>query len=216
MVRPVDARSVTTEDLITRYQRGQAAAFSALFDRYKDYVYRLGLMLLRNSGDVEEIVQETFMDLLRALPRYDVEGPARFETWLHRVSVNRCRVRLRRTHPPSADWDEMVERLASPNPHQNPQTTALQGEMHRALWQAVDGLADHHRLVILLRYLYDLPYQEIADVLEISWERSNPGCTRRTGSCGSDWQPTRQWWRRQAPGYRLGFGCFAARGLWIA
>ena len=40
--------------------------------------------------------------------------------------------------------------------------------MRRAVWQAVDGLADHHRLVIMLRYLYDLPYQEIADVLEIS------------------------------------------------
>jgi RNA polymerase sigma-70 factor (ECF subfamily) len=35
------------------------------------------------------------------------------------------------------------------------------------VWQAVDGLADHHRLVIILRYLYDLPYREIADILEI-------------------------------------------------
>jgi RNA polymerase sigma-70 factor (ECF subfamily) len=145
MVYPFDARSVTTDDLITRYQRGQAAAFSALFDRYKDYVYRLGLMLLRNSSDAEEVVQETFLDLLRALPRYDVEGPAHFETWLYRVSVNRCRMRLRRTRPPSADWDEMAERLASANPHHDPQTTTLQGERRRALWQAVDGLADHHR-----------------------------------------------------------------------
>ena len=44
MAYPFDARSVTTDDLIARYQRGQAAAFSALFDRYKDYVYRLALM----------------------------------------------------------------------------------------------------------------------------------------------------------------------------
>jgi RNA polymerase sigma factor (sigma-70 family) len=167
MVYPFDARSVTTEDLITCYQRGQAAAFSTLFDRYKDYVYRLALMLLRNSSDAEEVVQETFLDLLRALPRYDVEGPARFETWLYRVCVNRCRMRLRRTRSSSADWDEMAEALASPNPRHNPETTALQGETRRALWQAVDGLADHHRLVILLRYLYDLSYQDIADVLEI-------------------------------------------------
>jgi RNA polymerase sigma-70 factor (ECF subfamily) len=168
MAYPFDARSVTTDDLITRYQRGQAAAFSALFDRYKDYVYRLALMVLRNSSDAEEVVQETFLDLLRALPRYDVKGPAPFETWLYRVSVNRCRMRLRRTRPPSADWDELAERLASANPGHDPQATAQQGEMRRVLWQAVDGLADHHRLVIVLRYLYDLPYQEIAEVLEIS------------------------------------------------
>jgi RNA polymerase sigma-70 factor (ECF subfamily) len=68
MPHPFDARSVITDDLITRYQRGQAAAFSALFDRYKEYVYRLALMVLRNSGDAEEVVQETFLDLLRALP----------------------------------------------------------------------------------------------------------------------------------------------------
>lgn len=110
---PFDAGSVTTDDLITRYQRGQVAAFSALFDRYKDYVYRLALMLLRNSGDAEEIVQDTFLDVLRAVPRYDVNGPARFETWLYRVSVNRCQMRLRRARPPSADWDELVERGVS-------------------------------------------------------------------------------------------------------
>ena len=167
MAYTFDARSVTTDDLIVRYQRGQAAAFSALFDRYKDYVYRLALMLLRNSSEAEEVVQETFMDLLRALPRYDVKGPARFETWLYRVSVNRCRMRLRRARPPSADWDELAERLASANPRHDPQAAALQGEMRRAVWQAVDRLADHHRLVIILRYLYDLPYQEIADILEI-------------------------------------------------
>jgi RNA polymerase sigma factor (sigma-70 family) len=167
MAYTFDARSVTTDDLIIRYQRGQAAAFSALFDRYKDYVYRLALMLLRNSGDAEEVVQETFMDLLRALPSYDVKGPARFETWLYRVSINRCRMRLRRARPPSADWDELAERLVSANPRHDPQTAALQGEMRRTVWQAVDGLADHHRLVVILRYLYDLPYQEIADILEI-------------------------------------------------
>ena len=167
MAYTFDARSVTTNDLIVRYQRGQAAAFSALFERYKDYVYRLALMLLRNSSEAEEVVQETFLDLLRALPRYDVEGPARFETWLYRVSVNRCRMRLRRARPPSADWDELAERLVSANPRHDPQTTALQGEMRRAVWQAVDRLSDHHRLVIILRYLYDLPYQEIADILDI-------------------------------------------------
>jgi RNA polymerase sigma-70 factor (ECF subfamily) len=167
MAYTFDARSVTTDDLIVRYQRGQGAAFSALFDRYKDYVYRLALMLLRNSSEAEEVVQETFMDLLRALPRYDVKGPARFETWLYRVSVNRCRMRLRRARPPSADWDDLAERLVSANPRHDPQTTALQGEMRQAVWQAVDRLADHHRLVIILRYLYDLPYQEIADILDI-------------------------------------------------
>jgi RNA polymerase sigma-70 factor (ECF subfamily) len=168
MALQVDARSVATEDLIARYQRGQTAAFSGLFTRYKDYVYRIALLLLRNSSDAEEAVQETFLDVLRALPRYRVEGPARFETWLYRVAVNRCRMHQRRARPPSADWDELAERLESSQPHHDPQAAAQQGEARRALWGAVDSLSDPHRIVILLRYLHDLPYKEIAQVLQIS------------------------------------------------
>jgi RNA polymerase sigma-70 factor (ECF subfamily) len=168
MALQFDASSVPTEDLILRYQQGQTAAFSALFGRYKDYVYRIALLLLRNSSEAEEAVQETFLDVLKALPRYRLDGPARFETWLYRVAVNRCKMRQRRSRPPSADWDELAERLESVLPQHDPQAAALQGEVRRALWQAVDRLAEHHRVVVLLRYLHNLPYREIAQVLQIS------------------------------------------------
>ena len=105
------AKGVPTEDLIRRFQRGQSRAFEALYDRFKDYVYRTAFFITRNSGDAEEAVQETFLDVLRALPNYRVEGPARFETWLYRVTVNRCRSRMRRKTLPSADWDDVEERL---------------------------------------------------------------------------------------------------------
>ena len=168
MALQVDARAVPTDDLIARYQRGQAAAFSALFARYKDYVYRIALLLLRNSSEAEEVVQETFMDVLKALPRYRLDGPARFETWLYRVAVNRCKMRQRRSRPPSADWDALAERLASASPAHDPESSAQRGEVRQSLWQAVDALAEHHRAVVLLRYLHDLPYREIAQVLQIS------------------------------------------------
>jgi RNA polymerase sigma-70 factor (ECF subfamily) len=128
----------------------------------------VALLLLRNSSDAEEAVQETFIDVLRALPRYRTDGPARFETWLYRVAVNRCKMRQRRSRPPSADWDELAERLESAEPRHDPATSAQQGEARRALWGAVDTLAEHHRVVVLLRYLHDLPYKEIAQVLRIS------------------------------------------------
>jgi RNA polymerase sigma-70 factor (ECF subfamily) len=162
-----DARAVPTDDLIARYQRGQSAAFPALFGRYKDDVYRIALLLLRNSSDAEEAVQETFLDVLRALPRYRIDGPARFETWLYRIATNRCKMRLRRRRPPSADWDELAERLESLEPYHDPQAAAQLGEVRQAVWHVVDALADKYRTVILLRYLYDLPYREIAQVLEI-------------------------------------------------
>jgi RNA polymerase sigma-70 factor (ECF subfamily) len=162
---------VPTEELIRRHQQGQPGAFDALFDRYKDYVYRVAFFIARNSGDAEEVVQETFIDVLRALPRYDAAGPARFETWLYRVTVNRCRSRFRRKRLPSADWDGMVERIervANSHPNHDPEGATISREQKAALWQAVDGLPEAHREVVLLRYQAGLSYEEIAQALDIN------------------------------------------------
>ncbi len=162
--------AVSTEDLIERFQRGQPLAFEALYDRYKDYIYRIAFFLTRNSGDAEEVVQDTFMDLLRALPNYRIGGPARFETYLYRFTVNRCRAHLRRRPPPSADWDEVVDRLEqlpSSRTEDDPENSFLGREQASLLWQAVDRLPEHLRIVIVLRYQSDLSYDEVARVLEV-------------------------------------------------
>ena len=162
---------VPTEDLIRRFQHGQPRAFEALYDRFKDYVYRTALFVTRNSGDAEEAVQETFLDVLRALPNYRIEGPARFETWLYRVTVNRCRSRMRRKSLPSTDWDEIeerLERIPTPHPNHDPEGVTLRRERAVALWQAVDGLPEAQRVVVLLRYQQDFSYSEIAHALGIS------------------------------------------------
>jgi RNA polymerase sigma-70 factor (ECF subfamily) len=166
-----NAKGVPTEDLIHRFQRGQPRAFEALYDRFKDYVYRTAFFITRNSGDAEEAVQETFLDVLRALPNYCIEGPARFETWLYRVTVNRCRSRMRRKTLPSADWDdieERLERIPASHPSHDPEGVTLRRERAVSLWQAVDGLSEGHRAVVLLRYQQALSYDEIAQTLSIS------------------------------------------------
>ncbi len=166
-----EAAGVPTEDLIRRFQRGQSRAFEALYDRYKDYVYRVAFFITRHSGDAEEAVQEAFLDVLRALPHYSVEGPARFETWLYRVTVNRCRSRMRRKALPSAEWDEVaeqLERIPSDYPDHDPEGTVVRREHQAELWQAVDRLPDDQRLVILLRYQQGLAYGEIAQTLGIN------------------------------------------------
>jgi RNA polymerase sigma factor (sigma-70 family) len=162
---------VSTEDLIQRYQKGQTGAFEALFERYKDYVYRVAFFLTRNSGDAEEVVQEAFIDVLRALPRYDTAGPARFETWLYRVTVNRCRSRFRRKRLPSADWDdvsEQIERIANGHTNHQPEQSTIKREQQAALWRAVDALPEVHREVVVLRYQAGLSYEEIAEAMGLN------------------------------------------------
>ena len=162
---------VSTDDLIQRFQQGQPRAFDALYERFKDYVYRVAFFVTRHDGEAEEAVQETFIDVLRALPNYRVDGPARFETWLYRVTVNRCRSRMRRKRPPSANWDEIEERLECPtqtHPTRNPEQATLNRERAAELWRAVDGLSDKHRVIVFLRYQQGLSYEEIAQAMGIN------------------------------------------------
>ena len=153
--------TVPTDELIRRYQAGQTDLFEALFERYKDYVYRVAFSKTQHLEEAEEVVQETFLDVLKALPRYDVRGPARFETWLYRVTANRCKMRWRRKQLPTADWEEVGEHIAEiPDHHEghNPEEEAQQVETRRAVWRAVGRLKDIYREVIVLRYGRDLSY----------------------------------------------------------
>jgi RNA polymerase sigma-70 factor (ECF subfamily) len=167
----VKEMGVPTGDLIRRFQSGQPRAFEALYDRFKDTVYRIAFFVTRNSDEAEDAVQETFLDVLRALPNYDVAGPARFETWLYRVTVNRCRSRMRRKRLPTADWDEIedqLERIPETHPDHNPEEITLDREQAIGLWQAVDTLSEEQRVTVLLRYQQGLSYGEIAETLGIS------------------------------------------------
>lgn len=162
---------ISTADLIRRYQAGQSDLFESLFDRYKDYVYRVAYSLTRHGAEAEEVVQEAFLDVLKALPRYDVNGPARFETWLYQVTANRCKMRLRRRRPDPADWDEVGEQLTGlpdDRPEDDPEKLAQQSETRRSLWRAVGRLKDIYREVVVLRYGHDLSYDEIAAALQIN------------------------------------------------
>lgn len=166
----MNAGAVSTDDLIRRYQAGQTDLFDVLFERYKDYVYRVAYSMTRHVQEAEEVVQETFLDLLKALPRYRVDGPARFETWLYRVTANRCKMRWRRKRPPTVEWDEMDEALAQVPDERlegDPQGAAQQAETRRRIWRAVGRLTDAAREVVLLRYGHGFSYQECADALGI-------------------------------------------------
>jgi RNA polymerase sigma-70 factor (ECF subfamily) len=166
-----NAVTIPTDELIRRYQAGQTDLFEVVFDRYKDYVFRVAYSLTQRVDEAEEVVQEAFLDVLKALPRYDTRGPARFETWLYRVTTNRCKMRWRRKRLPSADWDDVGEQLLQvpdDRPEHDPEEATQQAETRNSVWQAVGRLSDPLREVVLLRYGHELSYREVAERLGIN------------------------------------------------
>jgi len=175
-VSTINAAGSSTDDLIRRYQRGQTDLFDVLFCRYKDYVYRVAYSMTRHAEEAEEVVQEAFLDVLKALPRYQVDGPARFETWLYRVTANRCKMRWRRKRLPMVEpvgyaGDEIaepLERVPDERDDHNPEEATQQAETRRRIWRAVGRLSDAAREVVLLRYGQGFSYQECADALGLN------------------------------------------------
>jgi RNA polymerase sigma-70 factor (ECF subfamily) len=145
-------------DLIERTLAGDPNSFKLIFDQYKNLVYRTAYLILDNSSEAEDALQETFLKVYRFLGKYQPSKGA-FTTWLYRITVNHClnqRRKLVRFMKPIETFDEKVH-------------TSLEDKLseEQALQQALKRLSNKLRVVIILRYFLDLSYSEIAQVLDI-------------------------------------------------
>src|SRR6185295_7240274 len=109
---------------------------------------------------------EIFLAALRSLGTY--RGQSALRTWLYAIGLNVCRSRLRQRQSRQhlhqllrGDW------LTSASPAA-PESAMVQRQANDAIWQAVQGLGEKHRLPIILRYYHDLPVDEIAAVLGVN------------------------------------------------
>jgi len=152
-------------ELIQRCQAGDAEAFATLFHQYQRLVYQTAYLLLGDAQAAEDALQEVFVKVHRSLATFDPAKGA-FTTWLRRITVNHClNVRRRRAIWPLSPPDRSV--LVEDRPSFLPEELALSREQAAAVWQAVQRLSPKLRVVVILRYYEELPYQEIAQVLDV-------------------------------------------------
>lgn len=148
--------------LADRIARGDAEAFEALVAVYQPRVTRLAHRLLGWSGDVDDIVQDVFLAVLRHRSGYRQD--ASLWTWLTAITLNICRSHLRRR--------EVLKKLASAFvPHKPPAAAdagALEDEVAREVRAAVAGLPARDREVIVLFYLEHRAVTEMSSLLGAS------------------------------------------------
>jgi RNA polymerase sigma-70 factor (ECF subfamily) len=137
-----------------------------LFERYKDYAYRVAWLMLGNPQDAEDVTQETFEAVFRALHGY--RGDAAFESWLHQIVLNRCRSKLRRKQLVWIPWFTVIEEPADRCTEAQPEALALAREERREILDAVRALPVRLREVVVLFYYRDYTCTEIGTILHIS------------------------------------------------
>jgi RNA polymerase sigma-70 factor (ECF subfamily) len=152
--------------LVRAAQRGDATAFAEIVRRYQRSVYRTAYALTHNTADADDLAQETFVRAYRALDRFRSDEP--LHPWLTRIATNLAyslfRTRKRR---PETPLDPLVEAGHQWGVEDDPVAHAAEAERNRRLTAAFDELKPEHQVVLTLRVVHDMSYEQIAAQLGV-------------------------------------------------
>ncbi len=178
------------EELVAALRRGDEDAFKALVEEYSPFLMRLAMMHVSSRAIAEEVVQDTWVGVLKGLERF--EGRSSLRTWIVSILLNNARTRgqregrivpfalLRRRYEegggPAMDPDRFQGRRGErpgwwarpPAAWESPEAQLSADETRRVLIEAIKGLPPRQREVIALRDLTGWPSEEVCNALGIS------------------------------------------------
>jgi RNA polymerase sigma-70 factor (ECF subfamily) len=159
--------------LIAAYLAGDTGAFDSLFQRYHTRVRGVCLRYVGDEALAEDLVQETFYNVIRALSRVD-QG-YNFGAWVHRIAVNICQDELRRRNRRAVhldqgggDPDEAMLKLADHDRSGHPEEALEMSTLRQLVWDVAKKLPERQRMVLTLRELQGMSYATIAHVMGIT------------------------------------------------
>ncbi len=157
-------------EFLARLRTGEVRAFEELVSAYQHRVFGVALRMLGSAAEAEEVAQEVFLRAYRALAGF--RGDAKLSTWLYGIASRLCLNRLASgARRMVRSGDEMLARI--PSAEADPGTRLDRSELWGALYEAIAELPDDRRVVVVLRDLEGLSYEEIAQALELE-----PGTVR--------------------------------------
>jgi RNA polymerase sigma-70 factor, ECF subfamily len=161
----VDAGDHAIDSIVTACQAGDEAAFTNLYLAHRGEVHRIIYRLLGPNADVEDVVQEVFIQVHRSIGNF--RGQSKFSTWLHRVAVNVALQHLRRKRSTvvSKSDDRVEERAAEDGTQLSPAESVETQERLRAVYRALDQISPKKRAVLVMHDMQGLSAQKIAEVV---------------------------------------------------
>ena len=169
MINELDQKSFSLEAL----RSGDRAEFARLVETYSPMIYRLGLKMLNNPQDAEDILQETFIKAYKHIAKFD--GRSNVSTWLYRIATNEALMSLRRKLPEATSFEnpsmydtEPQEPLQIVDFCCLPEEEFLTSEGRARLDEAAERLPANLRVVFVLRDIEGLSTRETSEVLDIS------------------------------------------------
>jgi RNA polymerase sigma-70 factor (ECF subfamily) len=158
---------------LERLRANDREEFARLVDAYSPRIYRLGLRMLGNAQDAEEVLQNTFLHAMLNISRF--EGRSSLETWLYRIATNEALMLIRKQRP-QVSMDEEPEPYTPgeirPRDFADwsglPEEQLLDEEGRRGLEAAIQRLPDSMRIVFVLRDIEARSIRETAEALGLT------------------------------------------------
>jgi RNA polymerase sigma factor (sigma-70 family) len=158
-----DGRDTNQDELLRQAGAGDTVAFREVFVRHRSDVARLVYRMLNAPADLEDVVQEVFVQVFRSLK--DFRGQSKFSTWLHRVTVNVVLMHRRSAKSRPVLAPEAPQEMVPDEHRLAPDEEAEKAERLRAFQRLLGRLAEKKRIVFILHELEGLAPNEIADIV---------------------------------------------------
>ena len=164
-------RTVDT-DLVRRARGREEAAIRSIMQSNNRRLYRIARGILRNDGEAEDVVQETYVRAFTHLESF--RGDSSLATWLARIAMNEALGRLRRHHP-SVEWSTLepgfleaqIIQFPVSAGSEDPEKTMAQREIQQVVEHAIDDLPEAFRIVFITRVIEGMNVEETAELLDL-------------------------------------------------
>jgi RNA polymerase sigma-70 factor (ECF subfamily) len=169
------ASALSDEEVVERVLAGDTPLYEVVMRRYNTRLYRVARAILKNDGEAEDVVQETYVRAFTHLQ--DFRGDSSLATWLARIAMNEALGRLRRARP-SVDFNTLapgvleaqIIQFPLSSASEDPERSMAQREIQVVVEHAIDELPDGFRLVFITRVIEGMNVEETAEILGLKPE----------------------------------------------
>ena len=159
------AEGIGDAECVRRVQQGDTDSFEVLVRRHQKAIFNLVYRLLGNYDEAAEVAQEVFLSAFKSIHQF--RGEANFSTWLYRIGLNHASTRRKslnntQQHHIPLDGTEVIADGAV-----DPAKNFEHKEIQQRVQQALNSLDPEDARIVLLRDLQDIPYEDVAEMLDI-------------------------------------------------
>jgi len=160
-------------ELLTKFKKGDQHAFELLVRKYKTTVYNTIYSIIGNAQEADDIAQEVFLKVYTKAGSF--KGKSSFSTWLYRITVNKCLDELRKRNNKIISYEtgfneeeklKLKDVLASREKDSTEEL--IQNELQDIIQKAMNSLPEKYRIILTLKEIEGLSYNEISRVMKIS------------------------------------------------